>query len=80
MFVIKVFGRDEEPQIPPPFANRQAAIEWVRGNAWRAPYLADRVELHEIDTADRSAALALAKKNAGRPVWSESRPLTATEQ
>jgi hypothetical protein len=51
MFVIKVFGRDEEPQIPPPFANRQAAIEWVRGNAWRAPYLADRVELHEIDTA-----------------------------
>ncbi len=80
MFVIKVFRGDEEPQIPPPFESRQTAGEWVRGNAWRAQYLADRVEIHEIDTTDRSAALELAKRNAGRLVSSESRSLTAEEQ
>ena len=82
MFVLKIIRDDDDPDDPkiPPFESRQAAMDWVQANAWGAPYHADRVELHKVDTADRSTARALAEKNAGEVVWQRSRPLTEAEQ
>jgi hypothetical protein len=80
MFVIKVIRNDDEPQFVPPFEDRQQAFDWVKANAWRSPYHADRVELHQVETTDRKTAQALAQENAGDIVLSLSRQLTAEEQ
>jgi hypothetical protein len=78
--VVKIFCGGDDPEIILPFDDRPTAWAWVQANAWRAPYQADRVELHEVDAADRSTALALAEKNAGGRVEAKSRTLTEIEQ